>query len=114
MTDVPNVPFKHFVAPIIPGWSAYEVYDKYVQSVRMAREALQACRSESNDYNVCMSLQWIAVIPRRTAGPDGPFGTNAAGMLGLVSVPDQQQRDEWARLGHGKYLTRLGVPLGRA
>lgn len=104
------MPFKHFVTGVEPRSTAHTAYKKYVQLHRLAYEALVASGNSSRDYNVVLSESWIAVIPRRTAGPGGPFGANALGMLGIVVVKDEEERAWWARLGYTKYLKQLGIP----
>lgn len=37
-------------------------------------------------------------------------GANTAGMLGLVWLRDQAERDTWARLGYSRHLQYLGIP----
>lgn len=69
---------------------------------------LKAARQDK-DYNVAMTLDWIALIPRSFAEWGGPFGANAQGMLGLVSVRDHEERELWGKLGYTDHLRSLGV-----
>lgn len=62
-----------------------------------------------SDYNVVLVHDWMLLIPRRFAGFKGN-GANAAGMLGMVWVQDQWERNRWTKLGYIKYLSMLGVP----
>jgi sulfate adenylyltransferase (ADP) / ATP adenylyltransferase len=106
---ISNVPFEHFVLRITADATARDVFDKYQRLLIETRQALEVARA-GHDYNVIFTADWIAFIPRRTAVWGGPFGANAAGMLGLVTVPSIQQREQWAELGYTKYLVRLGIP----
>jgi sulfate adenylyltransferase (ADP) / ATP adenylyltransferase len=106
---ISNVPFKHFVLRITADATARDVFEKYQRLLIEIRQALEAAQA-GHDYNVIFTTDWIALIPRRTAVWGGPFGANAAGMLGMVTVPNKQQRDQWAELGYTEYLARLGIP----
>lgn len=108
-TQLPHVPFQHFVLRLQSSATAEDVYDAYLRLLPLAKQSLAAVNSASEDYNVAMTSEWIALVPRRKAGADGPWGGNAAGMLGLISVPDAAMRDEWERLGWSRWLTELGV-----
>lgn len=109
MNMISNVPFKHFVLRTTADATARDLFGKYQRLLKETRVALERAQAGS-DYNVIFTVDWIALIPRRTAVWGGPFGANAAGMLGIVTVPNQQQRDQWAELGYTEYLTRLGIP----
>lgn len=62
-------------------------------------------------YNVVATTKWICLIPRtHKARPDGGAPTNGPGMLGLVWVKNQAERDEWTRLGMTEHLAYLGMP----
>lgn len=85
-----------------------EAYNRILNAMK---EFQAASNSDCPDYNVTLTKGWIAVIPRRTEGPSGPYGSNAAGMLGLLHVPDISDKEDWKRLGYSKYLEKLGHPL---
>lgn len=72
--------------------------------------AAQENTSEFGAYNVCLTDSWLCLIPRRRGRLQG-VGTNAAGMLGLVWVGDQAEREDWDKLGHSRHLERLGVQI---
>lgn len=110
-TSLEFVPFKHFVLALPSDASVEHVHATYAHLLGLSQGALATSDSDSRDYNVAMTAEWITVIPRRTAGTHGPFGANAAGMLGMVTVPDQGQREWWAKLGYTEYLRQLGVPF---
>lgn len=110
-TSIEFVPFKHFVLALPPDANVEHVHATYAHLLGLSQEALASSDSDSRDYNVVITAEWIAVIPHRMAGPHGPYGANAAGMLGMVTVPDQGQREWWAELGYTEYLKQLGIPL---
>ncbi len=62
-------------------------------------------------YNVAMTAEWMCVIPRRRGGV-GAIGANTLGMLGVVWVGDQCDRDAWTELGLEKHLEVMGYPRG--
>jgi len=103
------VPFKHFVIRLPSDADANTVYNTYLRLLHASREVLAKSGEGSKDYNVAMTPDWIAVIPRRTS--EGPYGANAAGMLGIIYLPDQQERDKWSQLGYTKQLVAFGIPV---
>lgn len=94
----------------LPGHAdANAVYKAYLRLLEPSREVLAKSGKGSRDYNVAMTADWIAVIPRRTS--NGPYGANAAGMLGIVYLPDQEERDKWSQLGYAEQLVAFGIPI---
>lgn len=108
-TDLEYIPFKHYVLRLPRDTDAKTVYNSYLRLLRLAREALASSGDGSDDYNVAITADWVAVIPRRTS--DGPYGANAAAMLGIIYVPDQHERDSWVDVGYTKHLATLGIPI---
>jgi sulfate adenylyltransferase (ADP) / ATP adenylyltransferase len=108
-SNISNVPFIHFVLRITAAATPREIYQKYRRLLNETRTALERAQA-GRDYNVVFTADWIVLIPRRTAVWGGPFGANAAGMLGIVTIPNKQQRDQWAELGYTDYLAKLGIP----
>lgn len=109
---IPCVPFKHYVLRIPSQASAGIVTDMYFRLLKLTRQAhLDAGYDADGDYNVAMTREWIALIPRTTAGPsDGPFGTSTVGMLGIPGIRDERDREKWRNLGDSKFLAHLGIP----
>jgi ATP adenylyltransferase len=103
------VPFKHYVVRLPCHADTETVYKAYLRLLDASREVLAKSDEGSRDYNVAMAADWIAVIPRRNS--EGPYGANAAGMLGIVYLPDQQERDKWSQLGYTKQLVAFGIPV---
>ena len=106
-TTHPKVPYKHAVMAI-PGKASAEdvfrVYEKLLGEMRplMRREGVE-------DYNVVLVREWMLVVPRRHHGREG-VECNAAGMMGMVWLKDEGEREGWERLGMTEQLRWLGLP----
>ena len=107
--DIEHVPFKHFVLRLPSDADANTAYKAYLRLLDASREVLAKSVEGSRDYNIAMTADWIAVIPRRTS--EGPYGGNSAAMLGIIYLPDQQERDKWSQLGYTKQLVAFGIPV---
>ena len=107
-SDIAHVPFKHFALKLDASTTAADVFESCQLLLDEARPALQ--KVDSTDYNVVFTAHWITVIPRRTVNWGGPQGANAAGMVGMVTVPNEEERKEWAERGYTDYLVKLGIP----
>ena len=60
-------------------------------------------------HNVVFTTDWLCVIPRRRASV-GKCATNSIGMMGLIWVAFEDERDRWNALGLSKHLAELGYP----
>jgi sulfate adenylyltransferase (ADP) / ATP adenylyltransferase len=116
ISNVPGVPFVHFLSRMpasksdtSPISSLVSTYEKLLTLTKAALASTANGRSQ--DYNVALTKDWIVLIPRMTAGPDGPWGSNAAGMLGMVGIRDRRELEWWGELGYKKYLAWLGIPI---
>lgn len=111
--NIPNVPFKHFVLRIPPHASTETIIEMHDKLLALTRKAhAEAGNDPGSDYNVAMSREWIALIPRVTAGPpDGPFGTSTVGMLGIPAIRGPEDRRKWEELGNTRFLAQLGIPI---
>ncbi|KAL1863653.1 hypothetical protein Plec18167_000749 [Paecilomyces lecythidis] len=108
---IPGVSFKHYVLRIPERATTRDIVRIHERLLALTKEALVKAGDVDGDYNVAMTAEWMAFIPRRTFGPGGPNGCNAAGMLGLVAIKDDEERKRWAELGYTDYLAYLGVPI---
>ena len=108
--NISGVPFKHFVYRLPQAATTADVFELYQSLLTETQHALRKAKA-GTDYNVIFTTEWIALIPRRTAVWGGPHGANGAGMLGMITVPNQQQRQQWAHLGLTDYLATLGIPI---
>lgn len=82
--------------------------DAHANLLRHTRAALETV-TYSNDYNVVLADEWMILIPRSHKGHDN-VGANGAGMLGMIWLRDQEERDGWEKLGMTKHLAYLGIP----
>ncbi len=57
-----------------------------------------------------MTDEWVCVIPQRCARK-GIAKANSAGMLGLVWLKDQAERDAWTKFSLTEHLAYLGFPV---
>lgn len=61
-------------------------------------------------HNLIFTVGWICIVPRRRASI-GQCAANSMGMMGLIWVGSQEEREEWNSLGLSKHLTELGYPI---
>jgi sulfate adenylyltransferase (ADP) / ATP adenylyltransferase len=109
-SNIENVPFKHFVLRIPQPATTDHLIEQYLRLLQETKIALKAA-NQGTDYNVAFTSDWIVLIPRSRAVWGGPFGANALGMLGLVSVRDTEEKDRWRKLGYTDHLRNLGIPI---
>ncbi|KAJ4251826.1 hypothetical protein NW762_011123 [Fusarium torreyae] len=111
--NITGVPYQHFVLRLPDKPKPGELYNQY-QRLLQASVKEKGSASFGLDYNVAMTKEWLCLIPRRHGRKDNAganFGANAAGMLGVIWVSSQEERDSWDELGMTRYLAYLGVPL---
>ncbi len=90
-------------------------------AARAARAAPPAAVAEPRiAYNVAMTADWMCLVPRRRGGrgdASSSIGANTLGMLGVVWVASQRERDEWMGTSGGggiaQNLVFMGYPLGK-
>ncbi|KAF3928283.1 hypothetical protein AA313_de0208726 [Arthrobotrys entomopaga] len=104
---LPSVPYKHFVVGLPKKASHEDIVKRHGKVLELAKEALETVGGSA--YNVVMTKDWVMVIPRRSKGVDG-VGANAAGMMGMVWVGSEKERESWTNFGLTRYLQTLGVP----
>lgn len=109
-SNITDVPFRHFVLRIPEYATVADVVQRYRRLLQETEKVLRAAH-QGSDYNVVLVSEWIALIPRSKAEWGGPFGANALGMLGLVAVRDQEERDVWGKFGYTDHLRSLGIAL---
>lgn len=109
----PQPPFKFFMHRFrgrVP--QPDELLAIYRALLRRAERALGHAALEGEPavpHNVVMDRNWMVVVPRRSADWDG-ISTNAAGMLGMAWVSDEEKMRLWLERGPSNVLARLGVP----
>jgi sulfate adenylyltransferase (ADP) / ATP adenylyltransferase len=108
--SVSGVPFKHWAMRFPPHSTASHLLVRYQRLLEKTTEVLGDV-SAKIAYNVVIKRPWILLIPRTHArSRDGRAATNGAGLLGLVWVADQAERDDWTRVGMSDHLAYLGTP----
>ncbi|KAK1702976.1 hypothetical protein BDP67DRAFT_482035 [Colletotrichum lupini] len=107
-SEIPGVPNLHFVLRLPQAATPEQAYHSLQRLVSATRK-VQTSDREVCDYNVVMAEHWICVVPRRLVGRNG-VGANGAGMIGLVWLRDQAERDGWDSFGLTEHLVRLGLP----
>ena len=90
--------------------SAEHVFQQYERLLSLTLKALKDAGQE-HDYNVALTAHWIAIVPRSRAESGGPFMANTMGMLGMVSVRDDEEKGRWEKLGWARHLKELGIAL---
>jgi sulfate adenylyltransferase (ADP) / ATP adenylyltransferase len=60
-------------------------------------------------HNVVFTADWLCVIPRRRA-KIGEVAANSMGMMGLIWVASEEERDGWNSFRLSKHLSQLGYP----
>ncbi|KAK4443252.1 hypothetical protein QBC34DRAFT_443563 [Podospora aff. communis PSN243] len=65
---------------------------------------------EAPPHNVVLDGRWMVVVPRRAPGWNGA-DANAAAVLGMVWVSDEERMRRWVELGPGRVMAELGVPV---
>ncbi|KAK6511786.1 hypothetical protein TWF481_000692 [Arthrobotrys musiformis] len=105
---LPKVPYRHYVVALPANPSLEDIVRRYNTLVGLAKLALE--KIEGTAHNVVMTKDWIMVIPRSSKGCDG-VGANAAGMMGMVWVGSELERNSWTNFGLTSYLQKLGMPL---
>ncbi|CAF9917034.1 MAG: hypothetical protein HETSPECPRED_003079 [Heterodermia speciosa] len=105
-SEHPTVPYRHAVLALPRDASAEDVYAVYGRLMGEMRPVME--REGVVDYNVVVVREWMLVIPRRHHGREG-VECNAVGMMGMVWVRDEEEREGWVRLGMTEHLRWLGI-----
>ena len=103
----PNVPYAHGILAIPAYASAEEVFAIYGKLLAEMRPLMK--REGMEDYNVILVKEWMLLIPRRHHGREG-VECNAVGMMGMVWLKSEAEREGWERLGMTEHLQWLGFP----
>ncbi|KAL2127557.1 hypothetical protein VTI74DRAFT_10549 [Chaetomium olivicolor] len=109
----PVVPYQFFIHHFLDGLPPPEeiltVYQSLLCQAEKCFEDTTLHSESAVPHNVVMDRNWLLVIPRRAAGWDGA-DTNAAGMLGMVWVHDEERMKLWLEKGPADVLARIGIP----
>ena len=102
-----NVPYAHTILAIPADASAKEVFAVYEKLLAEIQPLMKRVGME--DYNVVIVKEWMLLIPRRHHGREG-VECNAVGMMGMIWLKSQAEREGWERLGMTEHLRWLGFP----
>ncbi|CCU75466.1 5-p-4-tetraphosphate phosphorylase [Blumeria hordei DH14] len=112
-TDVPTcasgIPYRHWMIGIPNDADSKAVFVRHEEIMKLLVALLSAMKAKL-EYNVVATKRWIIVIPRMYRGHEGA-GVNGAGMMGMVWVSSQKERQLWSEQGLVEYLKILGVPI---
>jgi len=108
------VPFRYFLERFEGGFpEPEELLRVYWRLLRRAEEALgwdaEGKGKEAAPHNVVLDRKWMLVVPRRASGLNGA-DANAAALLGILWVSDEEKIKRWTEQGPAKVLAHLGVP----
>ncbi|KAK4034967.1 hypothetical protein C8A01DRAFT_18285 [Parachaetomium inaequale] len=109
------LPFQCFVHRFQNGFPSVDTLTAIYQTLLRQAENAVGCPAkkerEAIPHNVVLDRKWIMVTPRRTAGLNGA-GANAAAMLGMVWVANEEMLNLWTELGPANVLAHVGIPAG--
>ena len=112
--EISKVPYVYDLIRLSPSSSNADIMAcicrAYLSCLQRARAVLDVREGEHVPHNVVLVRDWMLVIPRRKARVGG-VSANAAGMLGLVWVREEEELAEWRRRGACRVLRELGVAV---
>lgn len=115
-TLAPRLPFDHRVARLGPGLGvearAAELHGLYLAMARqlgVAGEATGPGERQRRPYNLLVTREWMALVPRSTERCEG-ISVNAVGFAGGLLVRSRAELDAVVRLGPMTLLGAVGVP----
>jgi len=112
-----EVPFRYFLRKFDRGFpSPRELLGVYRGLLRRAEETLgwdgEGKGREAAPHNVVLDRRWMLVVPRRAPELNGA-DANAAAVLGMLWVSDEEKMRRWTEQGPARVLAHLGVPAER-
>ena len=107
--NLESVPYVHFMYGIPRNSYPEQIFDRYQELLRLIDPSILRGTSGTPAHNVVIVTEWILVIPR-VHGRRGQAGANAAGMLGMIWVKNEEERDTWLDFGIVSHLQYLGSP----
>lgn len=103
------MPYKHLIQGIPDDATVADVFKRHQHLLQETMRTLTEAGA-GTCHNVLMTKHWILMIPRRSKGRDSLYA-NGMGMMGMVWLKDQSEREAWTRFGMSDYLRELGVPV---
>lgn len=111
--EEPQLPFKFFIHRFQDGLpppnKLLGIYETLLRKAEKVVDDAPVGGEAAIAHNVIMDQNWMVVIPRRSSSWDG-VGANAASMLGMVWVHNEETMNIWLERGPANVLARLGVP----
>ncbi|KAF3099473.1 hypothetical protein TWF102_005449 [Orbilia oligospora] len=107
VVSVPTVPYENHIIALSTQTSLQDLVQKYNTIVSLVARDLLFDRRPS--YNVVMTKDWIMAIARKCIGHPG-LEVDAAGMVGMVWVGSEEEKEAWIDMGPTNYLELLGIP----
>lgn len=102
------VSHRHYVLSLPESTKAEDVFDRY-QRLLAEVKGIQKRFSSGPAYDISLTSD-VMLDTSEMREQDG-IGANAAGMLGLVWLRDQEEPDGWSRLGYTSHLEYLSMPM---
>jgi ATP adenylyltransferase len=88
------------------------LFNEYSELLRQCRKVHGLRENDTESlcpHNVLLVKEWLIVIPRQR-GSFEDVSANAAGMMGMPTVPDKSSFQAWMDKGPTHILKQLGVP----
>ncbi|KAK0644438.1 hypothetical protein B0T16DRAFT_356337 [Cercophora newfieldiana] len=110
-----GVPFRYFLGRFDGGFPGPEGLLGVYQGLLGQAEAVlgwergERGEEEAAPHNVVLDRRWMLVVPRRAPGLNGA-DANAAAVLGMLWVSDEEKMRRWTDQGPARVLAHLGVP----
>ncbi|MCJ1230831.1 hypothetical protein MMC12_007505 [Toensbergia leucococca] len=115
LDEIVRVPYAYSLVRLDPSsFSGTDItsyiFEAYISCLERARTVLGIEDGAHIPHNVVLVHGWMLVIPRRKARV-GVTSANAAGMMGMVWVADEEELAEWRKVGGHSILKELGVAV---
>ncbi|KAI5792588.1 hypothetical protein DFH27DRAFT_192969 [Peziza echinospora] len=106
--NLKNIPYTHFIHGLPSNATSEYIFQKYGELMSLIDPTIpRGADGVTPSHNVIIVPQWIMVIPR-VNGRRGLAGANAAGMVGMIWVKNEEERDTWLDFGVVSHLQYLG------
>lgn len=108
-----DLPFAHFVAPLphdLSNTDEEELSMYFVSLLQRVLNVLKDNQAEHISYNVLMTTDYMALIPRSVGKFQDKIGINSCGFMGLILCKDQDLLDVVYKEGATNILQSCGFP----
>ena len=115
-----QVPYEYFLRYFdcvgqgrsIDGELIFSVYSDLLRDCRKASGIGEDDSTQLCPYNIVLVKEWIIMIPRRRGCFKG-VSANAAGMMGMPTISNEELFKAWTDIGPTRVLSELGFPSTR-